>query len=231
MKSNTHDLFHGETGHAWHRRVSADFPALAGDGAFAVLPVYSFRRLRSDGPLDAEECLGGRILAEALQLRPPAPPFLVLPPLRHTPRLDPAQAFTLGLDSCSGLLEEIVRSVVRSGISRVIFLHLHPPLADWIDASARDLRVETGAAFYRIDLTVAGLDLGSDAVDVAAVCNRHATTIGHGHQQEAAGKMPEPRGAGVSPAVLSLLSQVATRLDSLFDQIVRHDAARKGVRP
>lgn len=125
MSSNTIYLFHGETAHAWHRRVSSDFPALAG------LPVFSFRRPRPDLPLDIEERIGGRVLADALKGREPEPPFLVLPPLRQVPRLNAGQSFTLGLESCSGLVEEIVRSSMRAGIRHVIFLHLHPSLADW----------------------------------------------------------------------------------------------------
>ncbi|MGA0333610.1 MAG: hypothetical protein ACO3NW_06610, partial [Kiritimatiellia bacterium] len=144
-------LYAGESLNAWHRRTSPEFPGLAQQGFLPLLPVTCFRRWTEAGPLDAEERILGSLLRNA--------EALILPPLRHCPRQDPEQAFTVPVSVGWDLLTDLLRSVQAGGFRKCVLLHAHPLLADWLDCGLRDLRIETGMGLYRISLEGLGCDL------------------------------------------------------------------------
>ncbi|MCC5850559.1 MAG: creatininase family protein [Verrucomicrobia bacterium] len=203
--SEGYPLFHAETAHAWHHRTSPELAKCARSGALVLLPVYTFTRHKPEWPLDAEEWMGGRVLRQALdtdeaEAGPEDSRFLVLPPLRHCPAQDAGQAFALDLITGSRLLEDLLRSVSQSGFKRVVLLHAHPLLADWLDCVLRDVRLETGLDLYRI-----GLDgLGLDFLDIATLTQLTAC-LAEGDEE-------------VNPLVKS----AGTHLLSLLHQIERH---------
>ncbi len=168
-------LYHAETAHAWHRRTSPELGACARAGAMVLLPVYTFCRHDPEWPLDAEEWIGGQVLRQALEIGSAETGrgharFLVLPPLRHCPAQAQDQVFALDLITGSRLLENLLHAVSESGFKRIVLLHVHPHLADWLDCVLRDVRLETGLDLYRIGMDGLGLDLTDAALRAQVSC-------------------------------------------------------------
>lgn len=198
--SDGYPLYHAETADAWHHRTSPELSDCARQGSIGLLPVYTFRRHEPDWPLDAEEWIGGQVLKQALASSHSqiAPPFLVLPPLRHCPAQEVGQCFTVDLATGSRLLEEVLRSVSLSGFTRVVLLHVHPLLADWLDCVLRDVRLQTGLDLYRIGMDGIGVDVRD-----AFARRQLACCFGDGEYT-------------------SLVETAGTRLHALLGQIERH---------
>lgn len=193
-------LYHAETRQAWHHRTSPELADCARKGAIGLLPVYTFSRHDPDWPLDAEEWIGGQVMKKALtsDSSQSNSRFLVLPPLRHCPAQAAGQCFALDLTSGSRLLEDLLGSVSLSGFSRVVVLHVHPLLADWLDCVLRDVRLSTDLDLYRIGLDGTGLDLRDTSTRSQLDC---CFTQG---------------------GVNQLIETAGTRLHSLLGQIERH---------
>ncbi len=145
---------------SWAHLPTTDFPAAASrPGALAVLPVHGFADHGMGLPLDLEEVVASALLcdaaAEASALAAPC----VLPPLRFGPAPYPTCGwFGVELETAHDLALEIARGVKFAGFEKLLLLSTNPWHREWLDAAARDIRVETGLITYRIHLGSLGLD-------------------------------------------------------------------------
>ncbi len=144
----------------WAHLTTTEFSAAAArPGAIAVLPVSGHADHGMGLPVDAEEAVLSDLLTEACgeALATCAP--CVLPPLRFGPSPHPASTW-FGLDAVTGrdLVLELARGVRFAGFAKLLIVSSNPWHREWLDAAARDARVETGLTVYRIHLGSLGLD-------------------------------------------------------------------------
>jgi creatinine amidohydrolase len=149
---------HPET--AWAHLATTDFAsAAARPGAIAILPVHGLADHGLGLPLDAEETVGSTLLAEAVGEAAGACAPCVLPPLRFGCLGEPRSTwFNLPAEDARDLVLELARGVAFAGFSKLLVFSTSPWQREWLDAAARDVRVETGLVVYRIHLGSLGLD-------------------------------------------------------------------------
>ncbi|MEN9841743.1 MAG: hypothetical protein RL376_1543 [Verrucomicrobiota bacterium] len=147
---------------AWAHLPTTEFSVRAATpGAIAILPVYGCAHHGMGLPLDAEECVGGTLLAAACtaNLASGAAAPLVLPPLRFGPAPQPASSwFGVPLELSLDLLRELALGVKFAGFSKLLIFSTSPWHREALDAAARDIRVETGLTTYRVHLASLGFD-------------------------------------------------------------------------
>ena len=145
---------------AWAHLPTTDFTNWsARPGAIAILPVYGSADHGMGLPLDAGEAVGDALLAPATAEASGNCAPLVLPPLRFGPAPHPASSwFGAPTDVAHDLVREIVQGVKFAGFAKLLIFSTSPWHREWLDAAARDARVETGLAVYRVHLTSLGLD-------------------------------------------------------------------------
>lgn len=145
---------------SWAHLPTTDFPAAAArPGALAVLPVHGFADHGMGLPLDIEEVVASALLNEACVEAEKSASPLVLPPLRFGPAPYPSHGwFGLGLDAARDLILELARGVKFAGFEKLLIFSTHPWHREWLDAAARDVRVETGLTAYRIHSGSLGID-------------------------------------------------------------------------
>ena len=149
---------HPET--AWAHLTTTDFPvASARPGALAILPVHGLADHGFGLPLDAEEAVGSTLLATAVAEAASACTPCVLPPLRFGPAPAPQSTwFGLAPEHAHEILHDLARGVAFAGFTKLLVFSTSPWHREWLDAAARDIRVETGLTVYRIHLGSLGLD-------------------------------------------------------------------------
>jgi creatinine amidohydrolase len=145
---------------AWAHLPTTDFPAWsARPGAIAILPVHGCVDHGMGLPLDASEAVGDSLLAPAAAEAGGGCSPLVLPPLRFGPAPYPASSwFGVPLEVAHDLVREIAQGVKFAGFAKLLIFSTCPWHREWLDAAARDVRVETGLTVYRVHLTSLGLD-------------------------------------------------------------------------
>ena len=144
----------------WAHLTTNDFPAAATrPGALAVLPVCGHADHGMGLPINAEEVVLTDLLAAACgdALASCAP--CILPPLRFGPSPHPDSTW-FGLDAVDGrdLVLEVARGVHFAGFAKLLIFSSSPWHREWLDAAARDVRVELGLGVYRVHLASLGLD-------------------------------------------------------------------------
>ncbi len=145
---------------SWAHLPTTDFPAVAArPGALAVLPVHGFADHGMGLPLDIEEVVGSSLLADAVAAASPVSSPCLLPPLRFGPTPYAACGwFGLPLETARELVLEIARGVKFAGFEKLLIFSTNPWHREWLDATARDTRVEIGLVVYRVHLGSLGLD-------------------------------------------------------------------------
>lgn len=145
---------------SWAHLPTTDFPAVAArPGALAVLPVHGFADHGMGLPLDLEEVIASALLSEAAAEASALAAPCVLPPLRFGPAPYPACGwFGIPLETAHELVLELARGVKLAGFEKLLILSTNPWHREWLDNAARDIRVETGLAAYRVHLGALGLD-------------------------------------------------------------------------
>ncbi len=145
---------------SWAHLPTTEFPAVAArPGALAVLPIHGFADHGMGLPLDIEEVVASSVLADAATEAALVSAPCVLPPLRFGPAPYPGFGwFGLPLENARELVLELARGVKFSGFEKLLIVSTNPWHREWLDATARDIRVETGLATYRIHLGSLGLD-------------------------------------------------------------------------
>ena len=144
----------------WAHLTTTEFPAAASrPGAIAVLPVSGHADHGMGLPINAEEAVLADLLAEACgdALASCAP--CILPPLRFGPSPHPASTW-FGINAVDGrdLVLELARGVRFAGFQKLLIFSSSPWHREWLDAAARDARVELGIVVYRVHLASLGLD-------------------------------------------------------------------------
>ncbi len=158
---STVKLFSGDDSSAWHARTWPDFARADAGKRLAILPLYGLTDWGLGRPLDAEEVVASAILERALKAVPEAIRPLALPPLRQLPAQHPSMTLTVDIETAHRSVFAIARSVQASGCHRLMLFNSNPFCEEWIDVSARDLRIELGLQTFCINLSGLGLDFHS----------------------------------------------------------------------
>ncbi len=145
---------------AWAHLPTTDFPGwCARPGAIAILPVHGCADHGMGLPLNVAEAVGDSLLAPASAEASGNCAPLVLPPLRFGPAPCPESSwFGVPLEVAHDLVREIAQGVKFAGFTKLLIFSTCPWHREWLDAAARDARVETGLTVYRIHLASLGLD-------------------------------------------------------------------------
>lgn len=145
---------------SWAHLPTTDFPAWsARPGALAVLPVHGCADYGMGLPADASGAVGDALLTPAAAQASTACAPLVLPPLRFGPVPSPASGWLgVPLETAHDLVREIALGVKFAGFAKLLILSTCPWQREWLDAAARDIRVETGLSVYRVHLGSLGID-------------------------------------------------------------------------
>ncbi len=145
---------------SWAHLPTTDFPAVAArPGSLAVLPVHGFADHGMGLPIDIEEVVASAVLADAVAEASLVSAPCLLPPLRFGPAPYVAGGwFGLGIEAARELAMELARGVKFAGFEKLLLLSTNPWHREWLDAAARDIRVETGMTVYRVHLGALGLD-------------------------------------------------------------------------
>jgi creatinine amidohydrolase len=144
----------------WAHLPTTEFPATAArPGALAILPVHGLADHGFGFPLDLEEVVAGALLPQACSEASAASAPCLLPPLRFGPApYPPGTCFGVDLETARDLVLELARGVRFAGFEKLLIFSTSPWHREWLDAAARDIRVETGLTTYRIHLGSLGLD-------------------------------------------------------------------------
>jgi len=151
-------LYPGQNRFAWHARTWTGFSNKSAAAPLAILPVCGLTDWGLGRPLDAEEMLACAVLDRALDAIDGAFTPLVLPPCRHLPSQHPNMMATVDIETAHRSLFDIARSVMASGVSRLVLLNANPFCEEWIDVAARDLRIDLGLQTFCVNLSGLGLD-------------------------------------------------------------------------
>jgi creatinine amidohydrolase len=115
-------------------------------------------------PLDIEEVVASALLNDACAEAEKSASPLVLPPLRFGPAPYPNHGwFGVGLETAREIILEMARGVKFAGFEKFLILSTNPWHREWLDAAARDVRVEIGLTTYRIHLGSLGIDFHPSA--------------------------------------------------------------------
>jgi creatinine amidohydrolase len=150
---------------SWAHLPTTEFAGAASrPGALAVLPVHGFADHGLGLPLDLEEVLASALLTDACAEANLSSSPCILPPLRFGPAPYPGCGwFGVDLDTAMEIALELGRGVRLAGFEKLLLLSTNPWHREWLDASARDIRAETGLRTYRVHLGSLGLDFHPSA--------------------------------------------------------------------
>lgn len=151
-----YELYPGSDQFAWHARRWPEFVNL-GSRAHVIVPIYSLSEWGLGRPLDAEELIGSAVLEAGLNALKDTD-FIVLPPMRFTPKQSVGTCFGLDIEDAHQILEETLCSAAKAGVNRFILWNTSPFLEEWVDVAARDLRIQHDFQMFCINLSGLGLD-------------------------------------------------------------------------
>jgi creatinine amidohydrolase len=226
-------LYNGDDCSAWHARTWTDFAGGINDEIPAILPVYGLTDWGLGRPLDVEEVLASTILDRALMVIPQDIRPLVLPPLRQLPAQHPNMALTVDIETAHRSVFAIARSVQASGCRRLVLFNSNPFCEEWVDVSARDLRIELGLQTFCVNLSGLGLDFHSGRTPDTGVLQCLLTHMLQSNPDPAAiyplndplvdlllAVETAPGLGGYEPG--ELIEQIARRLTALITEILQH---------
>jgi len=154
-----HYLYKGNDDFAWHARPWPQFDEYESpEQTLVIQPVYSIADWCMGRPLDSEEVLGSALLDKALESTREDLKALVLPPIRFSPRQSSASMFHLDIEIAHQIMVETICSAALPGFKRFVLFNTSPFLEEWIDVSARDLRVDHDLQMFCMNLSGVGLD-------------------------------------------------------------------------
>ncbi|WP_166238683.1 creatininase family protein [Paenibacillus turpanensis] len=147
------------TGNAYDRKflprlTTVEVASLPKDGTLLVLPVGAVEQHGAHLPVFTDTLLGEAMLYEAFERLPEEAPVWLLPSVSYGKsgeHLGHAGTITLSAQTMMALLLDIASSLQRSGFRKLVLFNTHGGNVDVLNMMARDIRIATGLAVFRLD--------------------------------------------------------------------------------
>ncbi|WP_369803550.1 creatininase family protein [Cohnella sp. OV330] len=146
-------------GNAYDRRflprlTTGEIAAMPKDDALIVLPVGAVEQHGPHMPVFTDTLIGEALMAEAFEHLPADAPIWLLPSVGYGKSTEHAEhpgTITLSARTLMAVLEDIAASLARSGFKKLLLFNTHGGNADLLGMMAREIRIATGMAVYRLD--------------------------------------------------------------------------------
>jgi creatinine amidohydrolase len=147
------------TGKAWDRHF---FPRLSKlevaqipkDDALVVLPVGAVEQHGPHMPVFTDTLISEVLLTEAFHQLPDDANIWLLPAIpygKSTEHLGHPGTITLSATTLMAVVMDIAKSLARSGLQKLALVNTHGGNTDLLNMMAREIRIETGLAVFRLD--------------------------------------------------------------------------------
>lgn len=146
-------------GNAFDRRFLArlttrEIAAMEKEEALIVLPVGAIEQHGPHMPVYTDTLIGEALMAEAFEHLPEDAPIWLMPSISYGKSTEHAEfpgTFTLSAHTLMMVLQDIAASLARSGFKKLLLFNTHGGNADLLGMMAREIRISTGLAVYRLD--------------------------------------------------------------------------------
>ncbi|MDU0205304.1 creatininase family protein [Paenibacillus sp. MAH-36] len=147
------------TGKAWDRhffpRLSKlEVDELPKDDALIVLPVGAVEQHGPHMPVFTDTLISEVLLTEAFHQLPDDANIWLLPAIpygKSTEHLGHPGTITLSATTLMAVVMDIAKSLTRSGLQKLVLVNTHGGNTDLLNMMAREIRIETGLAVFRLD--------------------------------------------------------------------------------
>ncbi|AJY74473.1 creatininase family protein [Paenibacillus beijingensis] len=147
------------TGNAYDRRflprlTTKEIEAMPKDEVLIVLPVGAIEQHGPHMPVYTDTLLGEALMAQAFEHLPEEAPIWLLPSVNYGKSTEHAAypgTITLSAQTLMMVLQDIAASLARSGFKKLLLFNTHGGNADLLGMMAREIRIATGLAVYRLD--------------------------------------------------------------------------------
>ncbi len=133
------------------------------DEALVVLPVGATEQHGPHMPVFTDTLIAEAFLTRAFEELPDHAQVWLLPPLafgKSTEHGSHPGTITLSATTLMQVLLDIARSLARSGFQKLLLLNTHGGNTDLLNMMAREIRIDTGMAVFRLDPGSLGLGEG-----------------------------------------------------------------------
>ncbi|ULL14592.1 creatininase family protein [Paenibacillus sp. H1-7] len=152
-------------GKAWDERFfprlsKLEVESMPKRDALLVLPVGAVEQHGPHMPVFTDTLIAEAFLTRAFEELPDDANIWLLPPLpygKSTEHLGHPGTITLSATTLMSVLLDIARSVRQSGFNKLLLLNTHGGNTDLLNMMAREIRIDTGLAVFRLDSGSLGL--------------------------------------------------------------------------
>lgn len=140
--------------HFLPRLTTKQIAELPKDDVLIVLPVGAVEQHGAHMPVYTDTLLGEAMMAEAFKHLPDDAPIWLLPSVAYgksTEHMEHPGTITLSAQTLIMVLQDIAASLARSGFKKLLLVNTHGGNADLLGMAAREMRIATGLAVYRLD--------------------------------------------------------------------------------
>ncbi|WP_338115942.1 creatininase family protein [Paenibacillus monticola] len=140
--------------HFLPRLTTQEIKTMPKEDVLIVLPVGAIEQHGPHMPVYTDTLLGEALLAEAFKYLPEDAPIWLLPSINYGKSTEHAESpgtFTLSAQTLMMVLQDISASVASSGFKKLLLFNTHGGNADLLGMMAREIRIATGLAVYRLD--------------------------------------------------------------------------------
>lgn len=161
------------------RLTTLEIQAMPKKNALLVLPIGAVEQHGPHMPVYTDTLLGEAFMAAAFEHLPEGAPIWLLPPVAYGKSTEHAEypgTITLSARTLMAVLEDIAASLARSGFRKLLLFNTHGGNADLLGMMAREIRIATGMAVFRLDPGAVGY---SEAFtdDEEKACGIHAGDV------------------------------------------------------
>ncbi|PLT44202.1 Creatinine amidohydrolase [Paenibacillus pasadenensis] len=140
--------------HFLPRLTSREIAALPKEDALVVLPVGAVEQHGPHMPVFTDTLIGEAMMAAAFEHLPDEAPIWLLPSLAYgksTEHKGHPGTITLSAQTLMLVLQDIAESLARAGFRKLLLFNTHGGNADLLGMMAREIRIATGLAVFRLD--------------------------------------------------------------------------------
>lgn len=161
------------------RLTTKEIEAMPKENALIVLPVGAVEQHGPHMPVYTDTLLGEAFMAAAFEHLPEDAPIWLLPSVAYgksTEHMEYPGTITLSAQTLMMVLQDIAASLARGGFRKLLLFNTHGGNADLLGMMAREIRIATGMAVFRLDPGAVGYsDPFTD--DEEKACGIHAGDV------------------------------------------------------
>lgn len=136
------------------RLTTLEIESMPKEDVLIILPVGAVEQHGPHMPVYTDALLGEVMLNEAFEHLPEDAPIWMIPSFcygKSTEHLEHPGTITLSAQTMMMVLQDIAASLARSGFKKLLLFNTHGGNADLLGMMAREIRISTGLAVYRLD--------------------------------------------------------------------------------